>query len=644
MLANKYPNDRDVLNVMVSLALDFDAGLQLLAYSKYLGLTHDALQPKPSLSYTLLGVGGDDGEEPAKVAVNLSSALTHLIKHALAPKMEDVFEANDEAAENANELFSRILEQTLALSTSTYEMPQVNEAVGSVLGAILGTLTLVDFVDTIEVLLNRKDTDLRVRVLWLLEGRLTGNERDVETQARVIKFLENLVEILNASSEVSLKKAALACITKVVDKYGKNHPDQVVATARVVAAPECLAHTEERLRIMSALCLASSVEVLGQAFIPVLPLALPRCFELLKVSVLESTKQPELHDAVYSFISALLVHIPWMITEDYLNNILLLSFKSAAAELPESSAENRVDTLRLLARKVDAEETFRAVEANWSAAVDVGFLAVKELLQVTTIAIEKHPKSATVKNLSVLTKILQKGFDIRRAVKASGTMETSEVNGCEGLISDIAIKMIYKLNDTIFRPVFVQLTEWAVSGLPKSDEAGRLLRLTTFYKFVGAFFGTLKSIVTSYSSYILESVVDTLKTVKSNDKSVKDLWLATMSLLHNSFEHDQDEFWQSPTHLNEIAEPLVNQLATSTSTTSFKQTHTTAVPVIVELATAAASPDNHKQINSFILRFMRTRGAENPLTRLAAVKCEQALTERLGEEWLVLLPEMLPYI
>ena len=31
-------------------------------------------------------------------------------------------------------------------------------------------------------------------------------------------------------------------------------------------------------------------------------------------------------------------------------------------------------------------------------------------------------------------------------------------------------------------------------------------------------------------------------------------------------------------------------------------------------------------------------------TRLAAVKCEQNLTDKLGEEWLGLLPEMLPYI
>lgn len=76
-----------------------------------------------------------------------------------------------------------------------------------------------------------------------------------------------------------------------------------------------------------------------------------------------------------------------------------------------------------------------------------------------------------------------------------------------------------------------------------------------------------------------------------------------------------------------------------------------AVPAIVELAVAADSPDNHKEMNAAIMKYMRpstdtksSAGGDSPYARLAAVKCEQSLTERLGEEWLALLPEMLPYI
>ena len=36
--------------------------------------------------------------------------------------------------------------------------------------------------------------------------------------------------------------------------------------------------------------------------------------------------------------------------------------------------------------------------------------------------------------------------------------------------------------------------------------------------------------------------------------------------------------------------------------------------------------------------------SDEPAVRLAAVQCEMSLTEKLGEEWLSMLPEMLPFI
>jgi U3 small nucleolar RNA-associated protein 10 len=55
-------------------------------------------------------------------------------------------------------------------------------------------------------------------------------------------------------------------------------------------------------------------------------------------------------------------------------------------------------------------------------------------------------------------------------------------------------------------------------------------------------------------------------------------------------------------------------------------------------------------MNAAIMKYLRPstssagEGGDSPHTRLAALRAEEALTERLGEEWLALLPEMLPYI
>jgi U3 small nucleolar RNA-associated protein 10 len=61
----------------------------------------------------------------------------------------------------------------------------------------------------------------------------------------------------------------------------------------------------------------------------------------------------------------------------------------------------------------------------------------------------------------------------------------------------------------------------------------------------------------------------------------------------------------------------------------------------VALGAAADSSEHHKELNTAIMMHMRS---DNPQVRLAAIQCEEALTDRLGEDWLALLPEMLPYI
>jgi U3 small nucleolar RNA-associated protein 10 len=201
----------------------------------------------------------------------------------------------------------------------------------------------------------------------------------------------------------------------------------------------------------------------------------------------------------------------------------------------------------------------------------------------------------------------------------------------------VALKMIYKFNDAAFRPIFVRLMEWASSGLPKKDSAGRILRLQSVFAFLAVFFGNLKSIVTSYATYLLENVVEILQNVNFKDGEAQELWTGVLRTLCECFKHDQDDFWQSPAHFDAIAPALITQFQHAAILPLAEE----LVPAIVELAAAADSADHHKQLNSAILKSMRSESAS---VRLVAVRCEHALTDRLGEEWLSMLPEMLPFI
>ncbi len=121
------------------------------------------------------------------------------------------------------------------------------------------------------------------------------------------------------------------------------------------------------------------------------------------------------------------------------------------------------------------------------------------------------------------------------------------------------------------------------------------------------------------------------------DEESKELWARALRTLLECFKHDQDDFWQSPAHFDAIAPALTAQFLHASNLPLAQE----FIPTIVELAAAADSSDHHKYLNTAILKHMR---AESASVRLAAVKCEQALTDRLGEEWLSMLPEMLPFI
>lgn len=496
MLANRYSADKDVLTLMTGLVSDTTPVVELTTYSKYLNLVSDSLKPKPGISQVLLGIGSDDGRDAQSICVDLLRDLAHLFKHSsLKSKLETAFESDDQVADQSRACFSRVLTQVLSIGEAVQSMKPVNQACGEVLGSLFSTLSLVDFLDTIEVLLQGPNDELRRKVLRLLETRLRQNpERDNLSQIRVLDFLPTLVGIVESSPDILLKHAAVSCIDRITDKYGRKDPSKVIAAARVVASESCLGQSDDRIRYMGVLCLASMAEVLGQAMIPALPDTLKRSLGLLELSLVSGKENSRLHDAVFALFSALFVHLPFMISAGHLDKMLLLSFESANADIEESSDESRQECLRLMARKADVGATLGAVDRNWQHAIQAGPIAVNEILEVVTIAVDKNPKSTIAKNIGVLTKILFKAFDLRREQIALGDkaiFESTAIDEAEAALNDVTIKMIYKLNDSTFRPIFLKFVEWATTG-SSQDEQARISRLTTFYKFLEVFFGTLQ--------------------------------------------------------------------------------------------------------------------------------------------------------
>ena len=120
------------------------------------------------------------------------------------------------------------------------------------------------------------------------------------------------------------------------------------------------------------------LEVSSDAFISILPLALPKVMDSLAASIRENTGSGALHNAVYSFLCAIILYVPWMLTGPDLDSVMRLSFESANAEMGIECDRSRVEALRLVPTTVEAKDCLGTLGRTWTIAMTEGPLVSSE--------------------------------------------------------------------------------------------------------------------------------------------------------------------------------------------------------------------------------------------------------------------------
>ncbi|GJC90497.1 U3 small nucleolar RNA-associated protein 10 [Colletotrichum liriopes] len=642
MLVDRYGPSDSLMAFASELLGVYSAEVQLQTLAKLLDLISDIFKPKPGLSATLLGVGEDLAEKkPETIALQQLTVFPALLSsRKLRKEITILTERDDMDSSKIRDLYAILLRDVLALAETVKQQKALHECCGNALANLLNLLSIGEFIKSVENLLDRTEIDLRRKVLRALEVRVDQEGvADVASRTALLAFLPQLTAAIRDTDDIKYKHTAVACVDKIAEKYGKKDIEAVAGAAATIAGPHCLGQPDARLRVMALLCLASLVDVLQDGILPIVNIAISQAILYIEQSVEDEKTANELHNAGYAFITALAQHLPYMISAKHLDNILLASNKSAEADLDSEANDERLNCLRFLARKVEAKTMLASLEKNWIPATETGFDATDEWVDIFGVVVESHTKSVVTKNVATLSTILLNSLDLRRREHAKDKLThavSQRVAKIEASINDVALKMIYKLNDAAFRPIFTQIVEWSTQ-LPKQDVTGRALRRFSVYGFLHVFFESLKSIVTNYATYIVDDAVDIIKACDFKLPEQKELWQRVLSTLARCFEHDQDDFWQAPAHFSKVAPVLTAQFLNASSVDLSAE----LIPAVVELASAADSQEHQKELNSTILRHLRSEQAS---VRLAAVKCQQELTEKLGEEWLSALPEMLPYI
>ncbi|XP_004640899.1 HEAT repeat-containing protein 1 isoform X1 [Octodon degus] len=518
--------------------------------------------------------------------------------------------------------------------------------------ALLPTET---FISVVKGLVTNPLPSVRRKALDLLNNKLqqstSWKRRTVNRFLKLIPVLLAMVhhKRMEGEEEQAInRQTALYTLKLLCKNFGAQNPESfvpVLDAAVQLIAPE----GEEEKSVLGSvlLCVAEVVPTLEALAIPQLPSLMP--------SLLTAVKSTgELVHSEVSLLSALAaLHkvvetLPHFISP-YLEGILfqVIHLEKITSELGFASQANiRLSSLKkTLATKLSPRvllpaigKTYKQIKRNWKNHMSPFMSILQEHIGVMK-------KEELTSHQSQLTTFFLEALDFRAQHSEDDLKEVGKTESC---IIDCLVAMVVKLSEVTFRPLFFKLFDWAkTEGAPKD-------RLLTFYNLADRIAEKLKGLFTLFAGHLVKPFADTLNqaNISKTDEAFFDseqdpekcclLLQFILNCLYKIFLFDTQHFL-SKERAEALMMPLVDQLENRLGGEEEFQQRVTQhlIPCIAQFSVAVADDSLWKPLNYQIL--LKTRDS-SPKVRFAALITVLALAEKLKENYIVLLPESIPFL
>ncbi|XP_006107958.2 HEAT repeat-containing protein 1 isoform X1 [Myotis lucifugus] len=517
--------------------------------------------------------------------------------------------------------------------------------------ALLPTET---FIPVIRGLLGNPLPSVRRKAMDLLNNKLqqkaSWKKKTVYHFLKLVPVLLAVVQRRKKGSEEQAvnRQTALYTLKLLCKNFGAENPEPfipVLNTAVRLVAPE---KKDEKNVVGSALlCVAEAASTLGPRAVPQLPSLMPSLLTTMK-------NTSELVSGDVYLLSALAAlqkvveTLPHFLSP-YLEGVLaqVIHLEKITSEMGAASQANvRLTSLKkTLATTLSPRvllpainKTYKHTQKDWRNHMGPFMSILQEHIGVMK-------KEELTSHQSQLTTFFLEALDFR-AQHPENDLE--EVGKTESHIIDCLVAMVVKLSEVTFRPLFFKLFDWA-----KTEDAPKD-RLLTFYNLADCIAAKLKGLFTLFAGHLVKPFADTLNQVNisktdeaffdsENDPEKCCLLLQfILSCLHKIFLFDTQHFL-SKERAEALMMPLVDQLENRLGGEERFQERVTKhlVPCIAQFSVAMADDSLWKPLNYQVL--LKTRDS-SPKVRFAALITVLALAETLKENYIVLLPESIPFL
>lgn len=511
------------------------------------------------------------------------------------------------------------------------------------------------FISVIKGLVGNPLPSVRRKALDLLNNKL---QHSTSWKKKMVHRFLKLVPVLLAIVQHKKKEAedeqainrqtALYTLKLLCKNFGAQNREPfipVLSTAVKLIAPE---KKEEKNVLGSALlCIAEVTSTLEALAIPQLPSLMPSLLTAMK-STSELVRSEVCLLSALAALHKVVETLPHFISP-YLEGLLtqVIHLEKITSEMGSASQANiRLTSLKkTLATGLSPRvllpaisKTFKQIQKNWKNHMGSFMSILQEHIGVMK-------KEDLLSHQSQLTTFFLEALDFR-AQHSEDDLE--EVGKTESWIIDCLVAMVVKLSEVTFRPLFFKLFDWA-----KTEDAPKD-RLLTFYNLANCIAEKLKGLFTLFAGHLVKPFADTLNQVNisKTDEALFDseqdpekcclLLQFILNCLHKIFLFDTQNF-MSKERAEALMMPLVDQLENRLGGEDRFQERVTKhlVPCIAQFSVAMADDSMWKPLNYQIL--LKTRDS-SPKVRFAALITVLALAEKLRENYIVLLPESIPFL
>ncbi|XP_068088359.1 HEAT repeat-containing protein 1 isoform X2 [Hyperolius riggenbachi] len=519
--------------------------------------------------------------------------------------------------------------------------------------ALLPTET---FIPVIRGLMTNQLPSVRRKAMDLLNNKLQHRSQWEDEQIDLLLGLINdLLSVAQRKSNVEEeeqainRQTALYSLKLLCKCFGAQRQQVFVPVLNAAVDLITVEEPEEKNVVGSALlCIAEITSNIKALAIPQLPRLMPALLTTLKQR--KELLTSEIH--LLSTVTALqkVVEILPHFLSPYLYETLLQVTrldKIAVTMGPTSQLSLRVSALKTtLSTKLPARVLLPAVTKCYCHLVDTKqHKCLPSLMDVLREHIATMEKQQLSSHQSELTSFFLKALDYR-AEHSEADLEN--IGNAEGHIINCLIIMVMKLSEATFRPLFFKLFDWCRTEGASKD------RLLTFCRLADCIADKLKGLFTLFAGHLVKPFAEILnennaiKTdeaffeLDENNKKSCLLLEFTLNCLHKIFLYDTQHFL-SKERADALMMPLVDQIENLLGgDEEFQErVNKSLVPCIAQFAVAMADDSLWKPLNYQILLKMRH---SSPKVRFAALLVLVDLVEKLRENYMVLLPETIPFL